>query len=132
MRPPLPASIARRGGYILMEVMLATTIFAIAGVSLAIVLNDAISAGIRVQRATRVTWNLESKLNEARLQFAEGTNTSKPDADGIVYETAISRMNLLNEKNQPVAGMYNIVITARWKEGNEDAYQSAQMYVYQP
>ena len=123
----------RRSAYILLEVMLATGIFALAGVALAIVLNEAISAGVRVQRETHVVWNLESRLNEARLtRLVPGTETTKPDADGIAYEKEISRLDLKNDKNQSLIGLYNIKITARWNEGTRDMDLVSQTYVYQP
>lgn len=122
----------RPSAYILMEVMLATAIFAIAAVSLAIVLNEAIAAGIRVQRETQVVWNLETQLNQARLlPLAAGKQTSKPDTGGIVYEQEITQLNLKNRKNVSLTGLYDIKITAHWKEENRDTDLVAQTYVYQ-
>ncbi len=123
----------RRGGYILMEVMLATAIFAMAGVTLAVLLSEAISAGLRTQHETRIVWGLESRLNQARLaRLQPGTSVSEPDAGGVTYETAISQLNMKNLLNQPLPAMYNITVTARWKEENEDMDLAAQTYVYQP
>ena len=128
--PPNPA---RRSAYILMEVMLATAIFAIAGVSLAILLNELISAGTRAQRESRIVWDLQTHLNTARLnQLALGKKTDKPDADGVIFEQEISRLNMKNEHNQLLGGLYNIKITARWKEENQDRDMDAQTYVYRP
>ena len=55
-----------RHGYILMEVMLAVAIFALAGVSLMILLSESIS-GRRPRAPRDRIVNLESRLNEARL-----------------------------------------------------------------
>ncbi|HWB59413.1 MAG TPA: hypothetical protein VG733_07975 [Chthoniobacteraceae bacterium] len=122
-----------RGGYILMEVMLAVAIFALAGVSLMILLSESISAGTRVQRETRIVWNLESRLNEARLgQLVAGSGTSVPDADGVVYVTDVDVLNLKNQKEQSLAGLYDLKVTAHWKEENLARDMEARTYVYRP
>jgi type II secretory pathway pseudopilin PulG len=124
---------APRGGYILLEVMLATAIFAMAGVSLALVLRDAITAGLRVRQETHVVWALESRLNEACIKRIEpGTETSKPDAGGVVYETQIRPVNMKNAGGASLGGMYDIKVTARWEDGNQGRDSVAQVYVYQP
>jgi type II secretory pathway pseudopilin PulG len=121
------------GGYILLEVMLATAIFSMTAVALAVVLSDAISVGSRAQSETRITWALESKLNEARLVRIEpGMKATKPDGDGVTYETQISQLNMTNQKGQPLPGMYNIVVTARWRQEGQNMSQVAQTYAYQP
>ena len=123
----------RRGGYILMEVMLATGIFAMAGVSLALVLSQAVSAGGRVQRETHIVWALESQLNEARLvRLSPVKLTSVADAEGVVYVREVSILDMKSKKNETMNGLYNIKITAQWKDGNRDTDMVAQTYVYQP
>jgi type II secretion system protein I len=127
---------ANAGGceaYILLEVMLATAIFALVVVALAVALNETMDAGARLQQETGIVWSLESKLAEARIsRLAPGREVSKPDASGIVYEKEVSPLNCKNKKNQFLNGLYNIRITARWKENNQDREQYSQIYVYQP
>lgn len=113
--------------------MLATAIFAMVATALAVCLNGTIGAGLHVQRETGVLLNLESRLAEARLtRLIPGKGTSKPDAGGIVYELEISLLDLKNDKNQPLNGLYALKITARWKEQNQDEEQVARTYVFQP
>jgi len=124
---------ARNSAYILLEVMLATGIFALAGVSLAVALSETISAGARLQRHTQVIWSLESRLNEMRLKpLVLGKEATKPDANGIIYEKEVSLLELKNNKAQPLNGLFNIKITARWKDGKRSMDMEAQTYVYQP
>ena len=129
-----PSHSARRSAYILMEVMLATAIFAIAGVSLAIVLNGSISAAARTERESRIVWDLQSRLNTARINspLPVGTVTDKPDANGVVYEQQITVLDLKNEHDQPLTGLYDIRVTAHWKEENQAMDMTAQTYVYRP
>ena len=125
---------ASRSAYILMEVMLATGIFALAGVSLAVALSETISAGTRVQHETHVVWALESKLNEARLSpLVLGKTSFPPDGTGVAFEEETSQLEFeRNIKNQSLNGLFNIKITAHWKEQNRPMDMVAQSYVYQP
>lgn len=116
-----------------MEVMLATGIFAMVGVALAVALNETISAAIRMQRETRILWSLESKMNEARLgRMIVGKETLPKDGDGVTYEKEVSMLDLKTEKQEQLAAMYNLKITARWKEHGRDMDLESQIYVYQP
>ena len=124
---------ARSSAYILMEVMLATAIFACAAVALAVALSDTITAGDRLQRESRVIWGLESRMNEAKLKrLVLGKETLPPDGTDIVYEQETSQLDLKNDKNQILAGMYNITITAHWMENHRPVSLVSQKYVYQP
>ncbi|MGB8354687.1 MAG: hypothetical protein WCD79_12410 [Chthoniobacteraceae bacterium] len=119
--------------YILLEVMLATAIFAMAAVALAVLLNTAMGASTDLQRENKITWNLESKLTEAKInRLVVGKETLPPDAGGIAYDKEISPLDLKNYKNQYLAGLYSIKITARWREDGRDETQVSQTYVYQP
>lgn len=112
--------------------MLATALFALVATALAISLNRTIDAALEIQRKTRVVLNLDSQLAEARQgRLTLGKETAKPDADGIVYEKEVSLLELRNRKNEPLNGMYNLKITARWKEQNQEVSQVAQTYVLQ-
>jgi type II secretory pathway pseudopilin PulG len=123
----------RLASYILLEVMLATGIFALAGVSLAVTMGETISAGSRLQRETHVIWNLESRLNEVRLKtLVVGKEKMEPDAAGVTYEEETTLLELKNEKNISLNGLYNVKVTARWKEQNRPTDMVAQIYVYQP
>lgn len=120
----------RRSAYILLEVMLATAIFAMVATALAISLNETIEAALRIRRVTNVVLNLESRMAEARQSpLTLGKESSKRDADGIVYEKEVSLLEMKNRKNQPLTGLYNLKISARWKEQNQEMTRVAQTYV---
>lgn len=128
-----PVRRADCSAYILLEVMLATAIFALVAVALAISLNKTIDAAVRLQRETDVIWNLDSKMAEVRVKrLVLGKEKSKADGNGIIYETEVKPLDLKNEKGQFMGGLYNIKITAYWKEDNRDEQMTSQMYVYQP
>ena len=129
----LPGGNSRCSGYILLEVTLAVLIFACVVVGLAITLNAAIEAGLRQRRETAMVWALESKLAEARLtRLVIGKETSGRDENGVVYEKEISPLDVRTKQNQFMNGLYNIKITAYWKEDGRAEERNAQTYVYQP
>ncbi|MGB8354955.1 MAG: hypothetical protein WCD79_13755 [Chthoniobacteraceae bacterium] len=119
--------------YILLEVMLATTIFAMVAVALAILLNETMEASVQMRRENSVIWNLESKMAEIRIKrLVAGKEESPLDASGINYETEISPLNLRSKDSFSLTGLFNIKITARWKQGSRVEEEVAQTYVYQP
>ena len=134
MMPAFPhRSRSNSAGYILLEVMLATAIFAMAAVALAVLLNEAMGASISLQQENKVAWSLESKLAEAKInRLIVGKETLPPDARGVAYEKEVSQLDLKNYQNQFLAGLYSIKITAHWKENGRDETQLSQTYVYQP
>ena len=58
--------------------------------------------------------------------------TSVADAEGVVYVREVSILDMKSKKNETMNGLYNIKITAQWKDGNRDMDMVAQTYVYQP
>ena len=110
---------------------MATAIFALVAVALAVSLNEAISAAVRLKRETQIVWSLDSRLAEARVErLVLGKKTAEPDSDGVAYEKEVTPLQMRNKKNDFLGGLYNIKITARWKAQNRDEELFAQTYVY--
>ncbi|MBI4024410.1 MAG: type II secretion system protein [Verrucomicrobia bacterium] len=123
----------RAKGFILLEVMLATMIFGLVVVALAVCLRHAIDAAIEMQREAEIRLNLQNKLAEARQQrLKPGKETFDPDSTGIVYEIETRALNLRNEKKQVLHGLYGLTAQARWKTGKQEERREAEIYVYQP
>jgi len=113
--------------------MLATAIFAMAAVALAVLLNETMDASVAMRKESDIVWNLESKMAGARIKrLVAGKQTLPADDGGIIYDQEISPLDLKNSKNQFLSGLYNIKITARWKQGDREEQEVAQTYVYQP
>lgn len=116
-----------------MEVLIATGIFAMAGVGLAAALERSISAGIGVQRQTRIGWRMESMFSEARVaKLQPGKEIVRADESGIAYEKEITKPGLKTDRQQGLAGIYDVKITARWMEDGRAMSVNAEEYVYQP
>lgn len=143
MKPPLlplPAANRRRvprsrraGAFILMEVVIAVAIFALAGVGLAVAINDMGEVFNESRQEAEVRRRLETLLTEARLRgVAPGKSALEPDAMGVVYETETAVLPLENKDRMVLTGLYRITVKALWKRGTEEREEAAEIYVYQP
>ena len=128
-----------RKAYILMEVMLAAGIFAMAGVGLAVALNNIAKTHIQSRKLSAIRMELDSRLTESRIKpVAAGKETDKPNSSGITYEKEIAPMEFrrLDRKSAgskiPLRGIFRVTIYARWLEGAEPQNEKAEIYVYQP
>ena len=93
--------------FVSLEALIATAIFAAAGLGLAIALNSTIDAAIAARREGNIAWNLESKLVEARIgPITVGKETSRPDALGVVYDKEITHLDLKTKTVPTLSGMY--------------------------
>ena len=124
---------ANKHGFVLMEVILAIGIFAVAGIALAIALNELAKTYHQSRQVEAIRIELESRLAEARVgRIIEGSEKSEPDARGVVYEKTITRLEISNDDKIVLMGLYEISITARWQEGKASQQEKAGIYVYQP
>lgn len=131
---------APRKGYILMEVMLASGIFVMAGVGLALALNNVSKTFIAARKSSHIRMELASRLAEARiLPVAPEKKSEKPDAEGVTYEKEVAALEFKKSNpratlnsNAPLNGFYRITITASWQEGKNPQSEKAEVYVFQP
>jgi type II secretory pathway pseudopilin PulG len=120
-------------GFVLLEVILAAGIFALAGTSLAVALSNLAKTWHQARQVEAVRVGLESRLAELRVtRLREGNETSDPDARGVVYETTVTRLEISNDEKIVLTGLYEISVSARWREGGEEQREKASVYVYQP
>ena len=124
----------RQAGFTLWEVMLAVAIFALVVTALAVTLIRALDAAKVEQRETAVRLRLQTMLAEARAnRLVPGRETQDPDAQGVVYEQEISRLDdLRNQREQPLPNLYTLTVRALWKSGSIAETNQVQVWVYQP
>jgi type II secretory pathway component PulJ len=120
-------------GFVLMEVILAAGIFALAGIALAVALNDLSKVYHQSRKVEAIRVELESRLAEARImRLYEISEKSDADASGVIYEKEVKQLQLSNEDKIVLTGLYEISITARWKEDSAAQEEKAEIYVFQP
>lgn len=120
-------------GMMLLEVMLATMIFAIAGVSLAVAVDATIDAFLDIRRESHIRLTLQSALAETRAEplTAGRQELREISTDEVTFLRDVRVLNRLNEKKEAVTGLYEVVIEAEWTERGQKTRRKAQQFIYQ-
>jgi Tfp pilus assembly protein PilV len=125
--------LATQRGFVLMEVILAAGIFAMAGIALAIALNDLAKVYHQSRKVEAIRIELESRLAEARVSRIYMTKEkSDPDTQGVVYEKEVRQLQLANDDKIVLTNLFAVSVTAKWKDGAEQQEEKAEIYLYQP
>lgn len=131
----LPPMIRTRrvGGYILMEMIIALTIFAIGVLGLAKSLNTSVEIANILNKDQRVRIGMRSFLEEIRRKpLAEMTATYTDVTTGITYTSAMERLALTTTRGETLNDLYNLKIVATYVAGGEQREESVDVYVYKP
>lgn len=126
-------------GFLLLEMVLAITVFGVAATGFAVALRRMADAAQLAQSELRITRILDSALDETLSLpvMEEGvTNTSVGDT-GIELDTTIELLeDLMNEEGQPLSQMFLIKIEARWFSNGEWQQRTVETWrngnMYQP
>lgn len=128
---------APRRGFLLLEVILAVTLFGIVATALVVALQRTADATEAAQREVRLTRILDSALREAVSLpvLEEGTTTAVIEEMQLEVDTIIEPLELENQDGQQLQGMYRITVVAmmpedgQWREQRrEETYRYAQLY----
>lgn len=109
---------SRRGGYVIMEVLLAIAVFGMAVGGLMKALTISAQSAIISQQELRMLLRLQSTLNEyskyPRIEEYEGQSfDTDPDELGVWTRTEVLKIDgAENSEGQPVENMFEIVVTA--------------------
>lgn len=129
----LPLSIRRSDGFALLEVMLALTVFAVAGFSLVMALDATITAAKERNEIETATRGLSNQLALLHAQRLVPVDLDLPDdKSGILYHLSVVLERMQNLKKQPVTGFYRATLTARWSVGSRTEDRSISELVFQP
>ena len=108
-------------GFLLLEMILALTIFGIAATGFTVALRRMAEAATLAQNELRITRILDSALDETLSlpTLEEGVTKAEVSDTGIELATTIKLLeDLKEEEGQVLSEMYLITINARWYEGN--------------
>ena len=119
--------------FVLFEVVLATTIFAIVMLGLAAALNETLSAVVRARRESDIRLTLESLLAAAREKpLQPGREDLKVSQGNAKYAKEVKLLELENRERQKLGNLYLLTITAKWTAEGMEEKQVAQLEIYQP
>jgi len=123
-----------RKGMVLLEVIIALTVFTIVAFSLVMVLESSFEAAKdrnEIDVAIRGLENQMELLHSARV--LPGETDAPDDGSGVLYHIAVEPEQLQDQKLQPVPNMLRATITATWKsQGGQDEERDVSELIYQP
>jgi type II secretory pathway pseudopilin PulG len=123
----------RAGGMVLLEVVIALTIFAMVSLGLVIALDESFGAAKDrnvADQAARGLRNQLALLHGATL--APGERDLPDDGSGMSYSLAVAPEPMNDQKKQPVLGVYRATLIATWKRDGQVEKQEISELVYQP
>lgn len=122
-----------RRGYILLELIIALSIFAIGVLGLARTLNSSMEVANILNRDQRVRIGMRSFLEEIRRKPLNEMNASITDAaTGVTYTSTTEPVSLIMTNGNTMTDLYDLKIVASYTAGNEQREESVDVYVYKP
>lgn len=128
------SSFRRNGsGYILFELVLALTIFAIAVLGLAKSLDQALSTANLLKRDQIIRIGMRNFLEEIRNKPLTEMSTSQTDATyGITYVSSTEPVSLKTTGGGTLSDIYNLTIKATSSFDGVPQDDTLSVYVYKP
>lgn len=123
----------KTGGYILLEVIMALTIFSVAVLGLANSLKTGIETASIINRENAVRIALRSFLEEIRRKpIAEMTASSFDDRLQTTFSSTVEELSLKDRNGSVLKDLYVLHASASFGEGSEAQTETVDMYVYKP
>jgi hypothetical protein len=126
---------ALRGrGFLLLEVIVALTVFSLVAVGLAVALHGAIGSAAFLEREDTVRRGLRSVMAEAQAmpKREEMVLTRQDEARGITFTTELVPVEFANREGQPVRGLYLLRARANYQEDGQEVEDVAEVTIYKP
>lgn len=122
-----------RRAFVLFEAVIAMTAFAIVAVGLVSILRQITRVSAVAQRDTILRQKLEAQFSWERFHgFEEKNEATRPDEDGVVFETLIEPLEMENIDGVKLDHLFNVTIKATWTESHPPQELIFHQYVYQP
>jgi type II secretory pathway pseudopilin PulG len=134
MNPRL-LSVMRRdtdvGGYLLLETLIALTVFSIAVVGMAEAINASIDAMNFLTQQENMRNRLQALLVEAKQKEKREEMVFSVDdqGSGIHYRTELEELKWVNRKKEPINGLYVLRAIAEFESNGEAAKETVEVYV---
>lgn len=123
----------KTGGYILLELIIALSIFAIGVLGLARTLNSSMEVANILNKDQRVRIGMRSFLEEIRRKPLNEMRASITDAaTGVTYTSTAEPVSLIMTNGNTMTDLYDLKIVASYAAGNEQREESVDVYVYKP
>lgn len=130
-----PVRLRRASGYILLELVIALSMFSFAVLGLARSLNTALEVANSLNRENAIRIGLRSFLEEVRRKktTAEMAMTTTDERLGCTYTSTIDEAGLQNSEGKNLADLYKLTAQATLPGvPDEQQPEPVTVYVYQP
>jgi len=122
-----------RRGMVLMEVIVALTIFAMVAVSLVVALNSALDVAKERNQIEVAMQGLGNQMALLRGSHVVMVDKDLPDdGSGVLYHITVQSEQAQDELKRPVPNLYRATITANWKANGKPEDRSLSVLLYQP
>lgn len=122
-----------RQGMVLLEVVIALTVFTLVAFSLVRTLDAAFDASktrTEIDTAIRGLQNQMALLHSGPVVLM---NRDLPDDNsGLTYHVTIEPAQFMDQKKQALGGIYRATITVKWKSSGLDEDRSVSELIFQP
>lgn len=123
----------RRSGYILFELVIALTIFALAVLGLAKSLNQALETANLLKRDQIIRIGMRNFLEEIRRKPLTEMSTSQMDTTyGVTYTSSTEPVALRTTRGDTLSDIYNLTIKATSSFDGVPQEDTLNVYVYKP
>ncbi|MCB1276093.1 hypothetical protein [Prosthecobacter sp.] len=123
----------RRKGYILFELVIALTIFALAVLGLAKSLNQALETANLLKRDQIIRIGMRNFLEEIRRKPLTEMSTSQMDTTyGVTYTSSTEPVTLRTTSGGTLSDIYNLTIKATSSFDGVPQEDTLNVYVYKP
>ena len=120
-------------GMVLLEVILALTIFAAIAFSLVMALNAATDAATDRNQIDAATLGLENQMAQVSSAPVTPTRRDLPDdKSGIRYHLEVGPEPMQDDARKSFIGFYRITLRASWKAADRAESRELSQLVYQP
>jgi len=127
---PIGARSASRA-YILLELVIALSIFAIAVLGLANSLSTSVEVSNILNRENAIQIGMRSFIEELRKKPLADMSTSYTDPNlGVTYTSKMERLGIRTTRGETLSDLYDLQVTALYTYGMEERTEYVSVYVY--
>lgn len=120
-------------GFVMMEVLIAVSLFAIVGTAMVVAINDVGNLTFELHRGQRLSRILDSELRRAMSMpnLEEGKEVRELEELGVEIETLIEPIEEMeNQDGQVLSNMFRIKVSAYWWADGEYQSQTTETWRY--
>ena len=128
------SSHSQSSAYVLLEMIIALTVFAVVVSGLASSLHSSLDAANLLRRQAAIRRGLKSILVEAKAKpkREEMAMSYRDDALGLEFRSELEELKWINRRSRPVKSLYILRALATDLRASKPLNDTAEVYVYRP